>query len=78
MDRFDLRTGYLPPAVAVGKLTLAFAVHIAVMADTVLIEPIGMSVVMIASVAVVLGRLLAGAVQLFINGRLRMLDGAGS
>jgi hypothetical protein len=78
VDRFDLKTGYLPRTVAVGELTLAVAVHIAVMANTVLIESTGMSVVVIASVAVVLGGLLAGAVQLFINRRLRMLDGAES
>ena len=78
MNRFDLRTGRLPWTVAVGGLTLAVTISSALIADAILVESSNVSVVVIAAVAVVLGGLLAGAAQLFINGRLRMLDGAES
>ena len=58
---------------AVGGLTLAITISSAVIGDTVLVESAAVTVVVIDAVAVVPDGLLAGAVQLLINGHLRQL-----
>ena len=59
VNRFDLRTGRLSWAVAVGGLTLAITISSVVIGDTVLVESATVSVVVITSMAVVPGGLLA-------------------